>query len=203
MIHPHTCLQHVDDVKGYGVFATRFIPKGTIVYVIDELEIKVPPDQFRHFPQVFQQAVEKFSFIDQDGVRIVSWDFAKYVNHCCNCNTMSTGYGFEIAIRDIYPGEEITDEYAIFNLEQDMHVTCSQADCRGCIRASDFDRLYPVWDETLKTVLALLPTVQQPLYDLLDPETRAEVEAFLKDPSLYKSVYTLKQGQSGLPSAAN
>ena len=41
MIHPKTELRFVNDDIGYGVFATEFIPKGTILYVKDELEIKV------------------------------------------------------------------------------------------------------------------------------------------------------------------
>jgi hypothetical protein len=39
MIHPHTCIRYVNPQIGYGVFATAFIPKGTIVYVKDDLEL--------------------------------------------------------------------------------------------------------------------------------------------------------------------
>ncbi|MHC5084588.1 MAG: SET domain-containing protein, partial [Planctomycetota bacterium] len=33
MIHPDTELRKVNETIGYGVFATRHIPKGTILYV--------------------------------------------------------------------------------------------------------------------------------------------------------------------------
>lgn len=43
MIHPKTELRYINDTVGYGVFATDRIPKGTIVYVKDSLEITVSP----------------------------------------------------------------------------------------------------------------------------------------------------------------
>ncbi|MEX0823486.1 MAG: SET domain-containing protein-lysine N-methyltransferase, partial [Balneolaceae bacterium] len=98
MIHPHTELRFVNQKKGRGVFATRFILKGTITYVKDELEIEIPPDDPRLADPAYRDIIETYSYIDRDGTMVISWDHAKYVNHCCQCNTMSTGYGFEIAI---------------------------------------------------------------------------------------------------------
>jgi hypothetical protein len=37
MIHPWTELRFINDSIGYGVFATQFIPKGTIVWALDDL----------------------------------------------------------------------------------------------------------------------------------------------------------------------
>jgi len=192
MIHPHTCLRYIDDVIGYGVFATEFLPKGTIVYVKDELEIELSPEQYQVLPLTFRQTVDKYSFIDEKGYRIVSWDFAKYVNHCCNCNTMSTGYGFEIAIRDIQPGEEITDEYGLFNMESEMFVNCNNENCRGCVRPSDLDNYGDDWDQKVAEALRHLNRVEQPLWPVLGPETRNELEALQKDPGRYRSVRQLK-----------
>jgi len=42
MIHPHTEVRVVSPEIGLGVFATKFIPKGTIMYVIDEMELIYP-----------------------------------------------------------------------------------------------------------------------------------------------------------------
>jgi hypothetical protein len=192
MIHPHTRLQYIDDVIGYGVFATRFIPKGTITYVKDLLEREIPWDEFQQLDPEMQVVAEKYSYIDERGVRIVSWDFAKYVNHCCHCNTMSTGYGFEIAIRDIHPGEEITDEYGIFNLEWDMEVKCRYANCRRHITHDDLDRYHAEWDKAIQPALQLLFEVNQPLLHLLEEKTVAQLQQYLHDPSCFKSVYQLK-----------
>ena len=197
MIHPHTRLHYVNDAIGYGVFATEFIPKGTITYVKDALEPEVTPEEFAGHTSEMQEVIEKYSYIDERGYRIISWDFGKYVNHCCHCNSMSTGYGFEIAIRDINPGEEITDEYGMFNIEHPMELTCKFDDCRGSVCKNDFDSQYHNWDAQIKPAIQIMMKVEQPLRSFLNGPTLREVRAFMKDPSKYKSVYSLKfQGVS-------
>lgn len=198
MIHPHTRLHYINDIIGYGVFATEFIPKGTITYVKDALEPEVTPEEFASHTPAMQEVIEKYSYIDERGIRIISWDFGKYVNHCCHCNTMSTGYGFEIAIRDIRPGEEITDEYGIFNIEHPMPLLCRYSDCRGMVCKNDFETHYQVWDEKIIPAIRLIPYIEQPLLAFLNEQTSEEVRAFLSDPTRYKSVYSVKyHGVSG------
>jgi hypothetical protein len=192
MIHPHTNLQYINEAIGYGVFATEDIPEGTIVYVKDSLELVLSPTDFLMHSAEMQTVIDKYSYIDEKGNRIVSWDFAKYVNHCCNCNTISTGYGFEIAIRDIKKGEQITDEYGLFNIEREMEVICGENNCRKKIRKDDFDLYYQNWDKKIRTSMPRLFEVDQPLMPFLDPETRAELDRFSTDPGAYKSVYHLK-----------
>lgn len=192
MIHPKTRLQYINDVIGYGLFATDFIPMGTIVYVKDSLEREITPEEYRDMDPEMQQVAEKYSYIDERGVRIVSWDFAKYVNHCCHCNTISTGYGFEMAIRDIQPDEQITDEYGIFNLEWDMQVECDHAGCRCRITNSDFDRYYPQWDEKIRKALPRVFDVEQPLLPLVADEVVEQLIDFMQDNKNYRSVYELR-----------
>ncbi len=192
MIHPHTRIHYINDQMGYGVFATQFIPEGTITYIKDSLELEISPEAYAGYPPALQDTVEKYSFIDDRGYRIVSWDFAKYVNHCCSCNTMSTGYGFEIAIRDIQPGEQLTDEYGLFNLEYEMPLDCHIPGCRRKITPFDLDIYFEQWDSTVRTALRKLQEVDQPLSYLIDAETADDLQAFLQDNEVYRSVYSLK-----------
>jgi uncharacterized protein len=192
MIHPNTELKFINDIVGYGVFATSDIPEGTIIYVKDSLEISISQLQYQLETKEMQEVIEKFSYIDENGNRIISWDFAKYVNHCCNCNTISTGYGFEIAIRDIAAGEQITDEYGLFNIEQEMELVCCEQCCRKKLTPQDFDLYYQNWDEKIKPSLNKIFSVDQPLAAYLEENTRKEVEMYLNNPDKYKSVYTLK-----------
>jgi hypothetical protein len=192
MIHPHTELRFISPEVGYGVFATQLIPEGTITYVKDSLEMVITPTDFLlHGPEM-QTMIEKYSYIDEHGNRIVSWDFAKYVNHCCQCNTISTGYGFEMAIRDILPGEQITDEYGIFNLTYEMPLQCQEPQCRKLIRPSDFEEYYLSWDRKIQHALPRLFAVEQPLLPLLDAGVREELDAFYEHPERYRSVYALR-----------
>lgn len=192
MIHPKTELRLVGDNIGYGVFATVDIPEGTIVFVQDQLDIVINEKEFEALNFQEQKNVEKYSFIDAKGDRILSWDFGKFVNHCCDFNTISTGYGFEIAIRDIKAGEQITDEYGIFNLKEEMTLECGVDCCRKKVQGSDFDNLYPVWDEKIKKSLKKIYKVRQYLMDHVDATEIDQIDEFLYNPEKYKSVYTLR-----------
>lgn len=192
MIHPKTELKFINDHVGYGVFATDNIPEGTIVYVKDSLELVISPTDYLLHSEEVKEVIEKYSYIDPLGNRIISWDFAKYVNHCCNCNTISTGYGFEIAIRDIQKGEQITVEYGIFNLTTEMEVSCGMDNCRKKITPADFDTHYSDWDKKIQHAITYLFDVEQPLMPFIEEETRKELDAFFQSPESYKSVYSLK-----------
>ncbi len=191
MIHPATELRLVSAHIGHGVFATRRIPRGTITYVKDELEIELTPRQFERLDEAHRQIVDKYSYIDPRGRRVVSWDHAKYVNHRCECNTMSTGYGFEIALRDIEAGEEITDEYGLFNLQEPMRVDCGCHHCRKVIRPGDITRLAPGWDRKVIAALDGLSHVDQPLWHLVDRRTQRAIQGYLAGQQPYRSVAML------------
>ena len=192
MMHPSTSLSLVSPEIGYGVYATEFIPAGTIVYVADPLEILVEPDDPRLDVPALRDVIEKYSYIDENGVRIVSWDTAKYVNHSCNPNTMSTGYGFEIAVRDIHPGDEVTDEYGMLNISSPLHCRCGAPRCRGIVRAEDLDELHAEWDECLQAALALSSRVPQPLGPLLDEAALQRIDDFVRLGEGYVSVAALR-----------
>ncbi|MCB0360722.1 MAG: SET domain-containing protein-lysine N-methyltransferase, partial [Bdellovibrionales bacterium] len=135
----------------------------------------------------------KYSYVDGKGTRIISWDLAKYVNHCCDCNSMSTGYGFEIAIRDIAEGEQITDEYGLFNIPTDIEVVCDKPSCRCVLRPSDIDEYGAQWDERIRSALDVFRAVEQPLAVLLDDEAKSQLESYFVDPANYRSVAELKR----------
>jgi len=192
MIHPNTELRFINHEIGYGVFATTSIPKGTIVYVKDKLEIEISKHKFNKLDRAYQKIVEKYSYIDERGVRIVSWDHAKYVNHKCECNSMSCGYGFELAIRDISKDEEITDEYGLFNIPTPVEINCGCIKCRKTLLPTDIDTYFQYWDSLVLEALRHIPNVSQPLWEIMDLVTKTELMSFLSGESEYKSVISLK-----------
>jgi len=195
MIHPHTELKRVNPEKGLGVFAISFIPKGTLTYVKDPLEIEINPDDPRLLDPCIKEQIETYSYMDEKGIRIISWDIAKYVNHCCHCNTMSTGYGFEIAVENIHPGDEITDEYGMFNFNQPLSLSCDKSPCRQEVCSRDLENYYKEWDQKVMEAILLLRKVEQPLADLLPDKTRQELCTFLETGKGYRSVLELKSLQ--------
>jgi hypothetical protein len=191
MIHPNTEVRWVSTELGYGVFATARIPIGTIVYAWDPLEIEIEPGDPRLTAPAMASFIERYSYVDPRGVRVVSWDNAKYVNHSCKPNSMSTGYGFEVAVRDIERGEEITDEYGMFNLPAPMKVTCCASGCRNIVSGDDLEKYHADWDAVVRAALMSVHDVEQPLWPLLDRGVRSELATFLDTPEGYVSVRTL------------
>lgn len=191
MFHPDARLKIVSDRVGYGVYATEFIPKGTITYVKDSLEIVIQEVNLPEYSSAQQDQIEKYSYVQADGSRVLSWDIAKYVNHCCDSNTISTGYGFEIAIKDINPGDQITDEYALFNLSEDMPLHCRKTGCRKFASSDDIYKLSDEWDAKIKGALEQLQKVSQPLIEFMDSSDLEELKMFFKNKAYYKPVSTL------------
>lgn len=191
MIHPASELRLIDVQIGHGLFATRFIPRGTLVYVQDALDILIPPDHFQALDDTSREVAEKYSFIDPSGTRVLSWDMAKYVNHSCNPNTISTAWGFEIAIRDIAAGEEITDDYGLFNLEWEMNCGCGFRRCRGVVGARESDLYYRRVDRLIRLSLEEVRKVDQPLIHVLDQVARQRLDDYLDRKTRYRSVKSL------------
>jgi len=192
MIHPSTRLDYINKEKGKGVIATRFIPKGTVTYVKDSLEIEITAGDARLRDPLYKNIIETYSYIDRDGTKVLSWDHAKYVNHCCQCNTMSTGYGFEIAVRDIEAEEEMTDEYGMFNFNYTLDLKCDNSPCRDVVTGRDIDKYYMQWDELVKEALAKFNNVEQPLEKFIKPETVSLLKEYLQSGNNYQSVLNLK-----------
>ena len=192
MLHPQTQLRFINDQLGYGVFATAVIPVGTIVYVQDGLDIVIPPDSPLLQEPVQRAQIDKYAILEADGQRTIAWDIGKYVNHCCQANMLSTGYGFEIAVRDIQPGEEMRDDYGLFNLEWDIDLICTYDACRGRIKPKDFSTQIKQWDAQVQNALRHTLDVAQPLWSLLDSETEAALQSYLRTGENYWSVQRLQ-----------
>ena len=188
MIHPHTEVCHTGTDIGLGVFAMTLIPTGTIVYAMDSLEIVLPPDIRLWDSPCYAEAFHQYAYQSPDGRWIINWDHGKYVNHSCQPNTLAAGYGFEIAVRDILPGDEMTTDYGMCNIEYKMPCLCGARQCRGIVRPGDFDRCHARWDSIVRRVLTDVLQVSQPLWSLLKREVRADLQRYCRDGSGYRTV---------------
>ncbi len=187
MMHPHTRVQPISDQIGVGVVATRFIPAGTAVYQTDALDVRIAPSDPRLTDPALAEQIETYTYLDPDGTRVMCWDIGKYVNHSCEPNALTTGFGFQIALRDLQPGEEILDDYGIYT-DEFGPLLCNEPTCRGHIRPSDFLNLVPMWDAKLKPVLKSFFDVEQPLMHLIDAAALADLHAFVKTGRFYRSI---------------
>jgi hypothetical protein len=168
MIHPDTELQFINDVIGYGVVATKLIPKGTITWALDKLDRIYTPGQIDAMDELYQQVMDKYTYRNSEGNHILCWDNARFVNHSANANCITTAYEFEIAIRDIQPGEELTDDYGYLNIDAPFEVLPEAGTNRNVVYPDDLLRFYPEWDEKLLSAFPKLLSVNQPLLQLLE-----------------------------------
>ena len=176
-MHPDTELQFVGHPIGYGVIATRFIPKGTITWVRDRLDQRLSLEEVERLPAPYRDIVSKYTFLDGKGNFVLCWDLARYMNHSCEPSCRSPGYDFELAVRDVLPGQELTDDYGSLNLEYDFECSCGTPSCRRGIQPGDLLRYGEAWDREIEEPFRLIPTVAQPLWVFL--EDPGPVEAAL------------------------
>lgn len=169
MIHPHTELGLSRSHIGHGLFATQLIARGTVTWVQDALDQVITPAAVAGWPTVLSRDLERYTWRSTEGNYVLCWDLARFVNHACNANCLRTAGGFEIAVRDIQAGEEMTNDYADLGLHANerLECRCGAEHCRGVICIDDASRLRPRWQVQLDAALAELKNVSQPLWSLL------------------------------------
>lgn len=175
MIHPHTELRFISNEVGYGVVATKPIPSGTITWVYDKLDREFRPEEFMQLEPLYQQILDTYTFRNNNGNMVLCWDNGRYVNHSFNANCLTTAYDFEIAIRNIEVGEQLTDDYGYLNISVPFR-GIDEGTRRKIVYPDDLIRYYKVWDKKLERVFKHIPKREQPLKEILAPEVWNEIE---------------------------
>ena len=189
MIHPDTELRLVSERVGYGVFSTRLIPRGTITWTIDELDRRFEPAAVASFGRVFREIIDKYAHRDREGRHVLCWDHARFVNHGTDPDCLLTAFEFELAIRDILPGEELTDEYGCLNVARPFR--CDPAGTgRDVVYPDDLLRFHTAWDARLREAFTRFRQVDQPLRPFLTERVRNEAEAVARGDAPMPSVST-------------
>lgn len=198
MIHPKTELKFISNEVGYGVVATEFIPAGTITWALDKLDRIFTPEEFKAMDLIYQNILDVYTFRNNKGAYILCWDNARFVNHSFNSNCLTTAYDFEIAIRDIQAGEQLTDDYGYLNITHAFRAI-DEGTKRKVVYPDDLLRYHKVWDKKLLSVFHQIPNLNQPLLELLPIETKNEIEAVCSGKKQMESIlnnyYPEKNGQ--------
>jgi hypothetical protein len=166
VIHPDTELRLVDREIGLGVFATRRLPIGTITWALDALDQRIPQERLDSLGSLYRPLIDRYAYLNGRGERILCWDIGRFMNHSCDANSISTGWDFDLAIRDIEAGEQITNDYALLNLDHAFACACGAAGCRGVVSSTceDWEELTPALDERVRAACAAAGRVEQPLW---------------------------------------
>ena len=176
MIHPDTELKFINKEGGYGVVATKLIPKGTITWALDKLDRVFDYNEYHAFDSVYKAILDKYCYRDCQGRNVFCWDISRYVNHSFNSSCVSTAYDFEIAVRDIYPGQELTDDYGYLNVSEPFECLKEPGSDRTIVYPDDLLNFYPIWDAKTKEAFKFFNEVNQPLFKFLTPENARKAQ---------------------------
>jgi hypothetical protein len=188
VLHPAIDIKLVNPDIGYGVFATQDIPKGTITWALDPLDQIIEQAKTKTIKEPTEAQLQRYSWINGNGDRILCWDFGKFMNHSCEPNSVGPGkLEFEIAVRDISAGEQVTCDYGTFNLEEPLTCACGSTHCRGQVCPEDFATLAPILDQRVRSAFRELQSVQQPLWPLVQ-KWRLQIERGIAQPTLLPSL---------------
>ncbi|MDR7071612.1 SET domain-containing protein [Fictibacillus barbaricus] len=177
MMHPSTEIRFVSEEIGVGVFATKFIPKGTIVWVLDDLDQTFDEEYVESLDPLRKDVIYKYAYLNDLDQYVLCWDHGRYINHSFDPNMIATAYEFELAARDIYPGEELTCDYG--TMGDDESFTCAPKDgtSRTTVTADDYLNMYQEWDEMAREAFKNFNSVDQPLKPLVQKQFVDKVNA--------------------------
>lgn len=108
-------------IQGLGCFAEQPIKKGQIVWQFDpRFDIRIPLTELSTFSAALQEHFRIYTYVEEvDGQEFMVYcaDMSKHMNHSDAPNLFDTLDNiYEVAIRDIEIGEELTCNYYAFDL---------------------------------------------------------------------------------------
>lgn len=188
MIHPHTEVKFISDEIGYGVVAKQFIPAGTITWVLDKLDREFTPEQYDQMDDLYKEILDTYTFRNNKGTMILCWDIGRFVNHSFNSNCLTTAYDFEIAIRDIHPGEQLTDDYGYLNISEPFEAKDEGTD-RKMVYPDDLTRYHKIWDKKIKNVFHHITEENQPLKMLINDQLWSKINNIISGKEQMDSIF--------------
>lgn len=188
MIHPDTELRPVSPEIGLGVFATRPIARGTIVWVQDDLDIVLSPRRVAALDDARRAQVLEYAFRDQRGDYVLCWDLGRFVNHSFHPTCIATAWDLEVAGRDIAAGEQLTDDYGSLNLDEPFHCVPEERTDRTRALPGDVLRYAATWDAIALAALADHDRISQPLAGFVKPAFGPRLRAAVERGVLLDSV---------------
>ena len=141
--------------------------------MLDKLDQTFTRYQIAHIGKPYSELLDEWTYKLPNGDFVLNWDLARYFNHSCDPSCMNAGMTFEITVRDIPPGAELTDDYRMLNKSLPYECACGSPQCHRRISADDFLHHAPRWDDIVRAAFPSIPDVEQPLWNLVKKSTRS------------------------------
>lgn len=110
------------EIEGLGLFAARDVKAGEVTWVYQPgFDTLTSEAELSAMPEHAQRFMRRYAFFDSRlGGHVLCVDDARFMNHAERPNTESRydaahPEGFDIAVRDIAAGEELTCDYRSFD----------------------------------------------------------------------------------------
>ena len=138
---PKTIIKQ-SNIQGRGIFAIEKIDKGEIVAIKGGRILAMQEfENLGKLPKEFCLQIEEEFFIGSSESDEVE-KTAIFINHSCDPNVGFKGQITYVALRDIRPGEEITQDYAMsfacVQAYKNMICNCGSKNCRGKLTENDW-----------------------------------------------------------------
>lgn len=108
-------------IHGTGLFAAEFIAKGSVIWRFDaRIDRLVDQGDVESLPEIAREYIYRYCGLLENGKYLQTGDNDRYINHSPQPNTVSLPcIGDMIAARDIQVGEEITEDYRVFDFSKE------------------------------------------------------------------------------------
>lgn len=113
------------------------------------------------------------------------------MNHSFNPNCVDTAYNFQMAAKDIRPGEQLTCDYGTLGDDEEFECIPEVGTSRTKVTANDYLTYYEQWDETARETFKYFNAVEQPLKYLIDKQYVDKVNAVANGEASMDSILTL------------
>lgn len=159
-----------------GLFATQFIPKGTLIDFRCRKCRTYSREELARLPKKQREFIVEHEVMAGTGGAYTKFCDKRqlYENHSCNANILNAHVsgcdngGIDIAVRDIKKGEEATTDYRL-NDDETVHFTGGcKCGAKNCMKNTTFKppalkELQRFWDRKINAAIKRIPYTKQPL----------------------------------------
>jgi SET domain-containing protein len=140
-ISPKAAKGEPSRIAGRGLFAVESIRRGEIVaikggHIVDSATLATLPDRLQNCEIQIAEGFHLVALSEDEYEPVML-----FLNHSCEPNVGFAGNVVLVAMRDIAAGEELTTDYAFFDLtDTTMECECGRPSCRGVVSGDDWRR---------------------------------------------------------------
>lgn len=110
-------------IEGIGLFTVEPLPAGTVIWRLHPtIDLRLTAEQIDELASPCREQARKYSYREKhSGLYVLCGDDARFFNHSPSPNCLDIYNGHDedltVAARDIAAGEELTCDYALFDLD--------------------------------------------------------------------------------------